>query len=233
MTARTSKTHPIAPEHPEDELHTGHDDKYWLVHKFGGTSVANGDCFRKVAAIIEKHAAPPSEGRPQMSIAAVVSAMGGKPKTTDLLLQTVALASERKDVESTLQFITEKHETYLLDLFPDNKLECNRLLEIIKQDLRDIEEVLKTVALMKWQASRTSELISGYGELWSSQIFTSLLRQRQAAKVEQQGVGAPTHEFVYLDARRLIIVDEEATQNGAIDWDSSERCRYNPATRWI
>ena len=205
------------PEHPEDELHSGLDEKFWLVHKFGGTSVANADCFRKVATIIENQVRP-INGKPQISVAAVVSAMGGKPKTTDLLLKTVSLASERKDVEETLQFITDKHRVCLQDLFPTNAEECERLLTIITQDLRDISDILKTVALMKWQASRISELVSGYGELWSAQILTALLRQRQVEK----GPQSIRHEFVYLDARRLIIVDEESIQTGAIDWERSQ-----------
>ena len=30
----------------------------WVVHKFGGSSVADADCFRKVAAILDS--APPA-----------------------------------------------------------------------------------------------------------------------------------------------------------------------------
>ena len=32
---------------------TGFDDKSWQVHKFGGTSVANADCYRSAACIAE------------------------------------------------------------------------------------------------------------------------------------------------------------------------------------
>src|SRR5216684_1398939 len=57
----------------------------WVVHKFGGSSVADADCFGKVAAILES--APP--GR----LAVVLSACRG---VTDALLRLVALA-ERQD----------------------------------------------------------------------------------------------------------------------------------------
>ena len=57
----------------------------WVVHKFGGSSVADADCFRKVATILE--AAPP--GR----LGVVLSACRG---VTDALLRLVALA-ERQD----------------------------------------------------------------------------------------------------------------------------------------
>ncbi|HEV3179625.1 MAG TPA: hypothetical protein VGZ05_04090, partial [Steroidobacteraceae bacterium] len=57
----------------------------WVVHKFGGSSVADADCFRKVAAILE--AAPP--GR----LGVVLSACRG---VTDALLRVVALG-KRED----------------------------------------------------------------------------------------------------------------------------------------
>ena len=57
----------------------------WVVHKFGGSSVADADCFRKVAAILES--APPAR------LAVVLSACKG---VTDALLRLVALA-ERQD----------------------------------------------------------------------------------------------------------------------------------------
>src|ERR1700704_2977453 len=57
----------------------------WVVYKFGGSSVANADCFARVAAIVE------SQSRHR--IAVVLSACKG---VTDGLLQLVALA-ERQD----------------------------------------------------------------------------------------------------------------------------------------
>lgn len=39
--------------------------------------------------------------------------------------------------------------------------------------------------------------------------------------VQRQGNNTPTHKFVYLDARRVIIIDEEAIQDGAVVWDKS------------
>lgn len=216
----------------DDEVHIGFEDKYWLVHKFGGTSVANADCFRKVANIVEAQTEgvhwPRTSGSPHLNIAVVVSAMGGKPKVTDLLLDTVSLAAERQDIEPTLQHILEKHRACLQDLFLENIPEQNRLLDLIQNDFRNITDILRTVSLMKWKASRISELVSGYGELWSSQILAALLRHRQDQKDSKKAANGNGdnqkvhHEYVYLDARRLIVVDEEAIQNGAIEWDLSQ-----------
>lgn len=198
----------------------------WLVHKFGGTSVANADCFRLVAGILEKELScndkddthdylPNSSGSSSKHLAVVVSAMGGKPKTTDLLLQTVKDSSKRnaEAVEEILHQILVKHETCVHALFPNSPAVSERLIAIVQQDLSDIRDILKTVALMKWQAARISELVSGYGELWSTQILAALLQEQYGAEKK--------HVFVYLDARRVITVDEEAIQDGAIVWDTS------------
>jgi bifunctional aspartokinase / homoserine dehydrogenase 1 len=247
----------------------------WQVHKFGGTSVANADCFRLVADIVEHElelnlttsSSSSSNNNNHNSNnninthgAIVVSAMGGKPKTTDLLLETVRLAAARQDVEPTLQFILSKHTECCHNLFStstttstgnednennenehdDNNIVGNTIIDIIAQDLHDIRDILKTVALMKWQASRISELVSGYGELWSTQILCALLQQRERQRQQQRqqqlqaaaaaavavavatnGTTIVHHEFVYLDARRVIVVDEEAIQGGAIVWDAS------------
>src|SRR2546421_11714885 len=57
----------------------------WVVHKFGGSSVADADCFRKVAAILDS--------APAARLGVVLSACRG---VTDALLRLVALA-ERQD----------------------------------------------------------------------------------------------------------------------------------------
>ena len=76
----------------------------WIVHKFGGTSVGSSSSIRKCIDII----------RPLVSnnrVAVVVSAMGGKPKVTDLLLQSVhhAAKNDMHAAKEKLQGIRVKH----------------------------------------------------------------------------------------------------------------------------
>ena len=279
--------------------------KEWKVHKFGGTSVANAECFLKVARIIEDSlgakngsamiATKSKPGSDDMgptnnktdhddvdvddedqstnspNLAIVVSAMGGKPKTTDLLLSTVSSAAAREEatVQATIQQLLDKHTTCLEILFADLPSEKDRLMATVEKDLQDIQDILKTVALMKWQAERISELVSGYGELWSTQILQALLQMRSRNRSGLMGgsgsgsSGGPngdadpnspvanlalerheslsmdadaddhvgmapsaghhvTHEFYYVDARRVIILDEDAIQDGAICWGISQ-----------
>ena len=70
-------------------------DLSWVVHKFGGSSVADAQCFERVARIIESPAMLSSGGTPvaHARVAVVLSACKG---VTDELLQLVALA-ERRD----------------------------------------------------------------------------------------------------------------------------------------
>lgn len=194
---------------------------HWEVHKFGGTSVQNADCFRKVADICEQQES-------EQYLAIVVSAMGGKPKTTDLLLQAVEAAAQRDNetVNERLDHVKTKHYDCLQQLQLE-LTEQQRLKNNIQKDCNDIMDILKTVSLMKWQASRISELVSGYGEIWSAQILTSLLKRRSSHKtpppsmdISERSIYAPI-EYIYLDARRVITIDEDAIQNGTVAWQVS------------
>jgi aspartokinase/homoserine dehydrogenase 1 len=195
----------------------GFGGKQWEVHKFGGTSVENAECYQSAAAIVEEQMGiregSTSPGN-DLNVAVVVSAMGGKPKTTDLLLSTVEAAANRDSVkvEEAIAKITEKHVTCLEVLFAEETQ--MRLKTLILKDLEDIRDILKTVSLMKWQAARISELVSGYGELWSAQILSALLQLRS----DQRG-GSDQPYFTYLDARRVITIDEDVIKDGAVCWD--------------
>ena len=88
----------------------------WVVHKFGGTSVGSIDAIRRVKRIVEAAAAGGDR------IAVVVSAMGGKPKVTDILISLVALAL-RGDVqgyEASLERLRTRHFEVIEELVPES-----------------------------------------------------------------------------------------------------------------
>jgi bifunctional aspartokinase / homoserine dehydrogenase 1 len=276
----------VAEEEDDQTSWTGFAGKTWQVHKFGGTSVANADCYQSAARIVESQldiwhedddapggvaascsassttaaaaaAASSAALAPVPSIhrtgpnninhlAVVVSAMGGKPKTTDLLLESVTAAAARDTggVDAVLRLVSDKHERCLGELFGCGNDDQVELSAIVEKDLDDIRDILKTVSLMKWQASRISELVSGYGELWSARILARLLHNRSLQRHRRrQPQGRPAtppddddeagesslhhevdqddvfHEFVFIDARRVIIIDEDAIQDGAVEWN--------------
>jgi len=230
---------------PEQELldpWLGFRDKIWQVHKFGGTSVASATCFEQVADIVEAQIGISSSVtsdstedcndslQKNQSTAVVLSAMGGKPKVTDLLLSTVkaAAARESDNVKTLLGQILKKHFD-CIDALPldklkiqdsNNKNDWTNAAAIIKKrlssDIADLKDILKTVSLMKWQANKISEVVSGYGELWSTQILSMLLSYRSSKNDKFSH-----HRFAYIDARRVIVIDEEAL--GAVCWEQSKQ----------
>jgi aspartokinase/homoserine dehydrogenase 1 len=175
----------------------------WDVHKFGGTSVGSADCMRKCIEII----------RPLtrvQRVAVVVSAIGGKPKVTDLLLDSVhsAASGDMKDSASKLQQIHDKHKLCVADILRGAPVRAEEILSKIDSDLKDIGDLLKAVQLMRTPHEQILELVSGYGEVWSATIMTEAMRQE----------GLP---FVFLNARDVLVVSED-NLGTKVHWEASE-----------
>jgi aspartokinase/homoserine dehydrogenase 1 len=155
----------------------------WTVHKFGGSSVADADCFRRVAEIVAHG------GRCQ---AVVLSAVKG---VTDGLLELVSLA-ERQDLafDARLNDIRERHIQIAESVLKPGGAAA--YIAELKADCRDILGILQTVKRIRSAAQNVRDLIAGYGELWSTRLFFSLLRDRETAG----GVE-------WLDARRVLVVE--------------------------
>ena len=77
----------------------------WTVHKFGGTSVADASCIRRVADIVG--------GQETGNLGVVVSAMKG---VTDDLLGLVEKAARREPIEPTLKALRARHEKACVEL---------------------------------------------------------------------------------------------------------------------
>jgi bifunctional aspartokinase / homoserine dehydrogenase 1 len=177
----------------------------WAVNKFGGTSVASAEAMVRVRDII---AAEMDNRGSQSSMAVVVSAMGGKPKVTDLLLSTVTMAAagDHAGYCQVLQDIRDKHTQAIADLGLSWS-QASAIVASLDQDISDLKDLLRAVALMQHENERLRELVSGYGETWSSQVLCALLN-------------ASGHNFVYLNARRVVIIDE-APETGVCFFHSS------------
>ncbi|MBA2431444.1 MAG: bifunctional aspartate kinase/homoserine dehydrogenase I [Chthoniobacterales bacterium] len=168
----------------------------WLVHKFGGTSLADATRFRRVAAILR---AEPGERK-----AVVVSAMA---KVTDALIDVVELARTRDDAYLLrLDELKARHlQTAQALLSPQQQVAFATTLE---SDGKDITELLRGVYLSRTCSERTLELITGHGELWSAQLLTAHL----AAE------GVPCS---YLDARTVLTI-EPGELAVSVDWTRSQ-----------
>jgi bifunctional aspartokinase / homoserine dehydrogenase 1 len=172
----------------------------WVVHKFGGSSVADADCFARVAAILE--------ALPHPRLAVVLSACRG---VTDALLRLVALA-ERQDAswQGELAQLRERHVGITRTLLASGPAQL--YLAALERDCHDIEGMLQTVTLTRAASPPIADLIAGYGEIWSTKLFHRYfeLRGKRAGPVQ------------WLDARRAIVV-EWGPLGPSILWEESAR----------
>ncbi len=184
----------------------------WVVHKFGGTSVAGADRYRGVAALLR--AEPPG---PQ---GVVVSAMS---KVTDALLDLVARARRRDESYlPALQALLTRHGDTVDALLPPAARAP--LHAVLERDGRDLADVLRGVWLGRSASELTEELVAGYGELWSAQMLCAHLR-------------AEGDDAAWIDAREVLVV-HPGDGGPAVDWsESAERLAAwrsaNPATRVV
>ncbi|MCZ6808503.1 MAG: hypothetical protein O7D92_01940, partial [Proteobacteria bacterium] len=137
----------------------------WIIHKFGGSSLADADGFRRVAAILTDQT--------EASIGAVVSAMAGM---TDKLLRLAVLAEQDdRSFTSELHRIGERYASTARELVKSEALVG--LLDLWGQDAADIEDILQSIALAKSAPQRSRDVVAGYGEIWSARLLAALLEQ--------------------------------------------------------
>ena len=173
-------------------------DTRWKTHKFGGSSLADADCFRRVAGIILDN--------DDTRLGVVVSAMGGM---TDALIELAVLA-ERDDsgFESALHAIGERYSDTATSLLNGQALVD--VLDAWSKDADDVIDVLKAIALVKSAPQRSRDVVAGYGEIWSARLLAAYLGQE-----------APERGGTWLDARSVVTVRD--TELGpSVLWDESQ-----------
>ncbi|MGI9258717.1 MAG: aspartate kinase, partial [Gammaproteobacteria bacterium] len=169
----------------------------WTVHKFGGTSLADAACFRRVADIVI--------GQPDGNLAVVVSALGG---FTDLLLGLIDKASGDKPVDSSIDTLRSRYEAVVREILAAERAES--LLSDFSRDLDDIGSVLKALSVVKSASHRSRDLVAGYGEIWSARLLAALLDERG----EREG------EVLCVDARDVLVV-ESGEMGPIVVWDEA------------
>ncbi len=171
----------------------------WLVHKFGGSSVADAGCFRRVADIVE--------ASPNPREAVVLSACRG---VTDALLALVSLAEKPDgDFMSAIDALKTRHTELAAALV--SKTASERYTAQLQKDCGDIAGMLQTVRLTRSSTDALRDVISGYGEIWSTRLFAPFLRERARIK----------GDVLWIDAREVIIV-EWGSLGPAVQWTVSE-----------
>jgi len=134
------------------------------VLKFGGSSVANAENIKKVAAIVK---------RPEYQKAVIiVSALGG---VTDLLIQTGSAASHGlESYKETLLQLEKRHIDTAKGLLPvTTQSSC---LSSIKQQFNELEDICEGVFRLGELSARTKDRIVSFGELLSSKIIAAFFQ---------------------------------------------------------
>jgi aspartokinase/homoserine dehydrogenase 1 len=169
----------------------------WKIHKFGGSSLADADCFRRVADLLL--------GYQDERIGVVVSAMSGM---TDALIHLTVLAEQGdRGFERELDTIGERYSQTANALIDGDRLVAS--LDSWGQDANDIKEVLGAIASVKSAPQQSRDVVAGYGEIWSARLLAALLKQL-----------SPSRGGTWIDARDIITVRQ--TELGpTVLWDVS------------
>jgi aspartokinase/homoserine dehydrogenase 1 len=178
-----------------------------VVHKFGGTSLADATCFRRVAEILA--------ARPERNPVIVVSAMRG---VTNELVTAVSLAGagSRDGYAGVLAELIARHRATIDELVSPASRAL--LTAEIERDIADIRDVLHAVTLLKRSSREASDLVTGYGEIWAARILTALLSDRALP-------------VVMINARDVLVADWVGSAP-TIDWATS-RLRLDERLRSI
>jgi len=171
----------------------------WIVQKFGGSSVADAACFRRVADIVE------ASSNPREAI--VLSACRG---VTDALLDLVTMAERPEAVcAPAIDALKARHMHLAAALV--SKSACDSYNAQLEKDCQDIAGMLQTVHLIRSSTYSMRDVIAGYGEIWSTRLFAPFLRER----------GRIRGDIVWIDTRQVIIV-EWGSLGPAVQWATSE-----------
>lgn len=170
----------------------------WVVHKFGGSSVADSACFHRVADILES--------QPVGRLGVVLSACKG---VTDDLLALVAKA-ERQDPDfvAGLAPLRDRHAAIARELLSPDAAAA--WLADFDRDSSDIEGILKAVRLTRSAARNIHDVVAGYGEIWSTRLF----REFYSGRTGRSG------EVRWLDAREVVVV-ESGPLGPMVQWEAS------------
>lgn len=161
--------------------------------------------MERVARILEQD--------PNPRLGVVLSACRG---VTDALLNLVAAAeAQQPGIAEQVEQLRHRHEVIADTLLSGESR--NEFLGVIAQDCRDILGILQTVQLIRTAPQAVRDLVAGFGELWSTRLFSAYLRQR----ARRPG------RVLWIDARDIVSVDW-GPLGPAVRWEVS---RENAAQR--
>lgn len=127
------------------------------LHKFGGSSLANPECYRRVITILTEYS--------HEDDLVVVSAAGN---TTNRMIEWMdLLKKDGRLAHECLQSLRQYHQELIEDLLPSEKAEP--LVTLLSEELT----TLSNLTLPLDEATRSDVL--GHGEVWSARLLATLL----------------------------------------------------------
>ena len=177
---------------------------HWKLHKFGGTSLADASCFKRVGKII----AQARDAAPDVNQGVVVSAMGGM---TDQLLHLAVLAeADDNGFVSELGDIGRRYTETAKQLVHDAAL--IEVLDAWSENSTVIKTQLVAIAGTRSAPQQVRDVIAGFGELWSARLLAAYLGQSMGA--DQAGS--------WLDAREVLVI-RKGDLGPIVLWDESRK----------
>lgn len=174
--------------------------RHWKIHKFGGSSLADAACFRRVGDIIE--------AQPDPVLGIVVSAMRG---VTDRLLHVVSVAVGHEPGDVTeLHDIGKRYTEAAEELVSGNARVT--LLDLWRDDEKNIEALLGPGSVAASAPQRTADIVAGYGEIWSARLLAAYLRQRLGDDLAG----------TWIDARQVVTV-RHGELGPVVQWEASRK----------
>ncbi|MBV7315279.1 bifunctional aspartate kinase/homoserine dehydrogenase II [Shewanella sp. NIFS-20-20] len=148
------------------------------LHKFGGSSLADADCYRRVAHILLTHG--------QSNDLVVVSAAG---KTTNKLYQLLDLSQQGALWQEALADLIQYQQHMIEQLLTSDN--ARELRERLALDKAQIASLLQLDQISHYQIS----YLVSFGERWSARLMAALLRGSSV-------------DASHVDATQILIADE-------------------------
>jgi aspartokinase/homoserine dehydrogenase 1 len=166
-SSERSLHHRIAPGHVR-----GNREKPLRVMKFGGTSVGDASCIKKVVEIIQSALS-------ESDLVVVVSAMGG---VTNRLIEAAiqAEAGNRKLVTTILDELKAQHETTLNALI-HSPAERTRIASKVQEVFQEGSRLCEGTILLRELTPRVHDSISSLGERLSAPLVAAALAEHGVA----------------------------------------------------
>ena len=170
--------------------------------KFGGTSVADADCFARVLALI-------ADGRKKRRVAVVVSALGG---VTDALIRaaTVAARGKKSAWRTAKQEIETRHARIAEKMLTGE--EQVRVSARLRGCLAQLEALCTGASLMREVTLRAMDAISSLGEVMSSALLAGVLRSHGIPAEAIDGMEIVVTDDRFGDAAPSFDVTRERTR---------------------